>query len=272
MLLNFSSPSLFPAFMSYTPNQQDGHFVWHDLMSTNKDEALSFYLSLFSWEDKSMYMGPEVGDYTMFLVNQKEIGGIVPLNPEHNIPSHWISYISVHDIEKACIAMKSDGATLHRGPFEIPDVGQMAVVEDPTGAYFSPYQDKTDLDIDSLTVSGGFVWHELMTRDVQSASAFYSGITGWTKLEMPLPDGQIYGVFSKGELQAAGIVAMPPDAQGPSNWLPYIGVEEVEETAHRAQAMGGKIWVPPTRIEEPANVHFSVLSAPDGSMFGILGP
>ena len=257
--------------MPYTPNDQDGHFVWHDLMSTNKTGSLSFYKTLFGWEENTINMGPEVGDYTMFRVNQRDIGGIIPLNPEDKIPSHWISYISVHDIDSACLIMKDKGATIHRPPFEIPGVGRMAILEDPTGAYFSPYQDKAVFDPAETVVPGGFGWHELMTTDTSKSAEFYTSILGWDKMAMPMPDGQTYWVMTKGEMQTAGMVQMPPEAEAPSNWLPYIGVKEVEATAEKAVELGGKIWVAPTFIAEPANVHFAVLSAPDGSMFGIMG-
>ena len=258
--------------MNYSPNNQDGHFVWHDLMTSQFDETLAFYKALFEWDHHTVHMGPEIGDYTMFRVNGRDIGGIIALKPEDQIPAHWISYISVHHIDNACTAFQANGATIHHGPFDIPGVGRTAIAEGPTGAYFSPYQDNSIFDPAEIRVPGGFIWHELMTQKAPEAISFYTALFGWDKSEMPLPDGTVYYVLSKEDQQVAGLVQMPPDARGPTHWLPYVEVMDVVATANMATAQGGKVGIPPTRLEEPAEVHFAILSAPDGSLFGILGP
>ncbi len=50
------------------------------------------------------------------------------------IPSHWFAYIEVDDVDARVEAAKKAGATIKRAPWDIPGVGRIAIVQDPTGA------------------------------------------------------------------------------------------------------------------------------------------
>ena len=247
-----------------------GQFVWHDLMTTDRDAAIDFYTNLFGWTIKGVDMGEPVGTYSMIHSGETGIGGIVPLDGEPGIPSHWITYVSVDDVDAACERVKALGGKVAHAPFDIPNVGRMAVIQDVTGAYISPFKDSNSEWTPPAPGAGLFAWHELMSTDVEKATSFYTGLIGWGLRSMDMGPAGTYWLFRRNEQDAAGAVQMPPQAEAPSNWLPYVGVTDVPATAANAESMGGKIWVQPTKVSEPVNVHFAVLSSPDGAMFGIL--
>lgn len=253
---------------------QTGQFVWHDLMSTSPEASTKFYQRIFGWDLEITNMGEAIGDYTMFKAGGTTIGGIVPLAPEHGIPSHWISYISVDDVDAACKATEEAAGTVAVPPFDIPEVGRTAVLADPTGAYYSPYTEKSGEPFTPPAPAVGlFTWHELMSTDIEKAKSYYTRLMGWSVGAMALQDPpDTYWMFQHGEQPVAGALQMPAaaGADAVSAWLPYIGVADVPDVSRQTLALGGKIHVPPTRMREPSTVHFAMLGAPDGSTFGIV--
>ena len=252
------------------PNPTAGQFVWHDLMTTDRDAALTFYKSLFDWTIQEIDMGESIGMYPMLMSGEEGVGGAVSLDPSHGLPSHWITYITVNDVDEACKQVTELGGQVPYAPFDIPNVGRTAVAQDSAGAYFSPFKDiKDDYPVPMPRV-GTFAWHEMMSTDIEATKSFYTGLIGWNLGSMDMGPSGTYWLFKNGETDIAGAIQMPPETEAPSYWLPYIGVADVPKTAAQAESLGGKILVEPTQVGDPVNVHFAMLSSPDGAMFGIL--
>ena len=76
-----------------------------------------------------------------------------------------------------------------------------------------------------------------------------------------------YTMFKHGDVQCAGMLAKPQDAPGPTAWLSYVAVDDIDASAARASELGGKIWVKPTAI--PNIGRFSVCEDPTGAMFAL---
>jgi predicted enzyme related to lactoylglutathione lyase len=60
----------------------------------------------------------------------------------------------------------------------------------------------------------------------------------------------------------------PEGEGGPSAWLPYIAVEDVDGTVARVEGLGGKVFMPPTDIPDVGR--FSVLADPTGATIALL--
>jgi predicted enzyme related to lactoylglutathione lyase len=115
---------------------------------------------------------------------------------------------------------------------------------------------------------GAFSWSELMTTDVESAIKFYSNLFGWKTENMPMGDMK-YTIVKVGEEGLGGIMPIPAQAQGtPPNWGVYVTVDDVDETAKKAEKLGGKILVPPTDI--PNVGRFFVLQDPQGAVISAI--
>ena len=91
---------------------------------------------------------------------------------------------------------------------------------------------------------GNFVWHELYTRDVEAAKAFYAATAGWTFEGMPAPgQNRMYWVAKAGDKPVAGILDMRgivPDGD-PPHWLSYLEVDDVDRRIAEIESQGGKI-------------------------------
>ncbi|MEC8584227.1 MAG: VOC family protein, partial [Pseudomonadota bacterium] len=51
-----------------------------------------------------------------------------------HLPPHWFSYIEVDDVNARVAKAETAGAKILRPPFEVPDVGRIGILVDPTGA------------------------------------------------------------------------------------------------------------------------------------------
>ena len=113
---------------------------------------------------------------------------------------------------------------------------------------------------------GQFVWYELTTPDVAAARKFYPAITGWGTQEFD----KDYTMWTTRGVPFAGIFRLGPEQrqQGiPPNWMPYVDVDNVDETARKATSLGGKAVHGPQDI--PNTGRFAVLQDPQGATFGI---
>jgi predicted enzyme related to lactoylglutathione lyase len=120
----------------------------------------------------------------------------------------------------------------------------------------------------TIPVPGSFVWHELATTDTGRARDFYSQLFGWKSSEVEMGPGFTYTTFKHGGKDAAGMFTMAgPDWEGkPPHWMVYIGVDDVDAMASKAQRLGGTVCVPPTDI--PVG-RFAVLQDPTGAAISI---
>jgi len=70
---------------------------------------------------------------------------------------------------------------------------------------------------------GRFVWHELMTPDVEKSKGFYAELLGWTFQAMPMP-GMDYTMVMSGPTGVGGIMPLSalPMKGVPPHWLGYV--------------------------------------------------
>jgi predicted enzyme related to lactoylglutathione lyase len=63
-------------------------------------------------------------------------------------------------------------------PFDVIDLGRMAVVQDPQGAVFAVWEPKTSIGAQLVNDPGCFTWNELRTTDVDGAEDCYTALFG----------------------------------------------------------------------------------------------
>lgn len=246
-----------------------GRIVWHDLMSTDLQASEKFFTELFGWEVKELDMGSPQGAYHMLANHGKDIGGIVPLDTGKGVPSHWISYVAVEDVDTACNLAENNGGEVPVPATDIPNIGRFAVIKDPTGGCISPFRTATQYtpETDAPPETGSFCWEELLTDDVDTAKNFYGKIFGWSDHAMDMGEAGTYTIFKGGAKDRAGTMSMPPEADAPPHWLSYVYVEDVDACATKITELGGKVFVEPRDI--PGIGRFCVGADPTGAMFAV---
>lgn len=113
---------------------------------------------------------------------------------------------------------------------------------------------------------GQFVWYELSTPEIEAAIEFYARFTGWGTQRFD----ENYVMWTTGGVPFAGIFLLNDEMRSrgiPPNWMPYVEVDNVDETAGRAESLGATITAGPDEI--PGTGRFAVVRDPQGAVFGI---
>jgi predicted enzyme related to lactoylglutathione lyase len=117
---------------------------------------------------------------------------------------------------------------------------------------------------------GSFCWWSLMTKDVAKANEFYQQLFDWQLSELDIPGEDKATIYTTGKGGFGNPVPLDPDFPGPSHWIAYITVENVDEACKRAEALGGTVCVPPFDI--PTIGRTAVINDPMGAAFHVFTP
>ena len=233
-----------------------GRFVWHEQVSGDPQQAETFYTQLFGWGTEIFKPG-EI-DYKMISSGGSSHGGFSKAM-DGAPPPHWLSHVGVENLDETIEKAKKAGGSVAAGPFDMEDVGRMAILIDPQGAFVSAYQGEGSSE-------GVFVWDELGTTDADGAQRFYEAVFGWTTKDMGEEFGG-YRIFERGDAQVGGLMANPKP-EIPAMWTPYVGVEDTVASCAKAKELGAEVLVEP--MDVPTVGRFAILKDPQGAVFGII--
>ena len=239
-----------------------GTISWADLATTDPEAAKTFYTSLFGWEPEDTPI-PGGGTYTMLRRNGKDAAALSAAR--EGMPATWNAYVTVESADDVAARATELGATVMAEPFDVMDVGRMAVVQDPTGAVLSVWEPWSNIGAGVVNEPGALTLSQLNTGDPDGAAEFYSGLFGWRS--EPIEGGPMpyWRITNNGRL-AAGMMHLSPETGAPPHWLNYFGIDSVDGAAGRVEELGGRVMVPPTEV--PGG-KILVAQDPQGAVFGL---
>ncbi len=243
-----------------------GKFVWFELVSRDAKKAQAFYGEVLGWKVEPFPMGDFT--YEMIHAGDTMIGGYAAPKSDRQ-PSHWISYVSVEDVDATAKAATANGGKVVEAPSEIPGAGRMARIADPQGAELCLFKSAAGDPADALPPPGGWCWNELHTSDPTKGLSFYEKVLGFSHRSMDMGPGGTYHILSKGGVDRGGVTSLLPPGV-PPHWLPYAAVDDADATIARARRLGGTIQFGPEDI--PGVGRFGVLADPTGAVLAILKP
>jgi len=252
-----------------TKNRHEpGEFCWAELATTDIEGAKKFYPDLFGWQVNEMEI-PGGGSYVIWQLGDSQVAGGMQQGPDEvgKIPPHWNLYVQVEDAEQSAKQAESLGGTIHAPAFDVMEVGRMAVIGDPTGAFLGLWEPKVDrphIHNENNTV----VWNELMTPDTDKAGAFYSELFGWDL--KPFEGGNSpYTVFELDGNGVGGMMTTPMEGVPPV-WAVYFATEDVDGVVDKMKGAGGQVFMGPEDI--PSVGRIAMGTDPQNSAFGVLKP
>jgi predicted enzyme related to lactoylglutathione lyase len=258
------------ARMQESPEYRPGTFCWVELGTTDGEAAKKFYTELFGWGFNDHEVGPGMV-YTMLTLNGKDVGALYQMPPDmtaQGIPPNWLSYAAVTNADESAAKAKKLGATLLKEPFDVMDVGRMAVVQDPTGAVFALWQAKAHEGAGIVNIPGAFCWNELATTDTAKDADFYTGLFGWGK-DVQNFGPMEYTMFSNEGKPAGGMFAITPEMGGiPPHWLVYFAVNDCDATVQKATDLRATTMKPADDI--PGIGRFAILQDPQRAVFAVI--
>jgi uncharacterized protein len=120
---------------------EPGAMAWNELNTRDPEAAKAFYGEVFGWSfEEKEFEG--AGTYTTIASDGETVGGLSDMTERTpaEVPAHWLVYFAVEDAEATIAKAKDQGGEIPAGPFDIAEVGRIAVVKDPFGAFFAVIQ------------------------------------------------------------------------------------------------------------------------------------
>jgi len=217
-------------------------FIWADLSTFDINAAREFYAQCFNWQylklDESYFSCSASGFHTAGLYTMAQQFQRI------GMPSFWMSYIQVTDLEKTVSAAEKQGARIELPPGEGPDGGMIALIRDPAGAGFTCYQGNNTGEGNYQNRPGCVAWHELHVSDVKPVASFYSNVFDWHISETD-KDGR-YDLFTSDQKSTphASIQVISNDLKGDKEyWAVYFLVSSLVESAECIENNGGRVSV-----------------------------
>ena len=114
-------------------SEHHGKVWWNELVSSDPKKSVAFYTSMMGWSVDEMPM--DFGPYYVFKNGDDPVAGTMGKMPEMGeVPDHWMTYLAVSDVHAAAKANKEAGGSTLQEPFDVPGVGMICMLSDPTGA------------------------------------------------------------------------------------------------------------------------------------------
>ena len=256
-----------------------GSFIWYELMTPDPDGAKRFYDAVVGWDIEPQPAGEM--DYRMIRRSDGgNAGGVLRLTDamrEGGARPVWLGYLSVDDVDATVASATAAGGQVLMPPTDMPGVGRLAMVGDPSGAPIylirptpPPGQEDAVSDVFSVDQPQHVRWNELASADPQGAVDFYGRHFGWSQEgSMPMGPAGDYQFLHHGGIGIGAV--MPKPAELPvSLWTYYLGVDDIDRAAAAVTAGGGQVLMGPHQI--PGGEYSLTGLDPQGASFGLVGP
>jgi hypothetical protein len=119
-----------------------GEFCWTEIATDNAPLCRKFYEDVFGWQFVKSEAADGAGiEYLEFgTTAAKQFGGLFQMNPDWyggNLPKpHMNIYVAADDVDARAKQAVELGGTIAGEPSDVPNVGRMCQIQDPTGAKF----------------------------------------------------------------------------------------------------------------------------------------
>jgi len=111
----------------------EGSIHWVELHSTDLDADLAWLGATFGFTTETMAM--PTGDYFLIKDGDEMRGGAMKQAHE-GAPSMWLTWIELAGVDAAVERASAAGGNVLAPAFDVPTVGRMAILADPTGGVF----------------------------------------------------------------------------------------------------------------------------------------
>lgn len=116
---------------------------------------------------------------------------------------------------------------------------------------------------------GRIEWMDLTVDDASTVKKFYTSVVGWSSAEVDMGTYSDFNINLPGTQDTiAGVChARGGNANLPSQWLIYVRVESVAESANQCKKLGGKVLDGPRRM---GGSNFCVIQDPAGAVMALI--
>lgn len=121
--------------------EKAGTIGWIDLTVENADELRDFYKQVTGWKSSNVSMGT-YNDYCMHPPTKEDpVAGIChSRGGNKNLPSQWLMYINVENLEQSIDSCISLGGKIISETRIMTGQGKYCVIQDPAGAVVALFE------------------------------------------------------------------------------------------------------------------------------------
>lgn len=126
-----------------------------------------------------------------------------------------------------------------------------------------------EAEVEQPSNTGRIEWMDLTVDDASRVKDFYCSVVGWSSSEVDMGMYSDYNINLPGtETTVAGVChAKGGNANLPSQWLIYVRVDNVAESAQQCEKRGGKVIDGPRRM---GGSNFCVIEDPAGAVLALI--
>jgi predicted enzyme related to lactoylglutathione lyase len=258
----------FPPLMQPAAGEHPGKLIWAELITPDLAAAEHFYGGLFGWTFRDIRTGDS--SYAIAKLGDDPVAGLVqrPLRPDRGTQSAWLTFLSVPNVHQAREVILAHGGKELSGPRAYRLRGQQAMYTDPQGAVFAILNSHSGDPPDVLAAPGEWIWSALVTRDPESAAAFYQEVFGFEVFGLPSSPRGEHLVLASEQFARASVNPLPRDDIQP-HWVNFVRVNDVARTAEAARALGGRVLVEPHPDRHGGGM-VALLADPAGAAIGVM--
>ncbi|MEM6877111.1 MAG: effector binding domain-containing protein [Bacteroidota bacterium] len=243
-------------------SKMNNSFVFADLSTYDLNTTANFYAKVFDWNFPDAASAYLVAHY-----QGKEVCGIYEMPQKFKgmkMPSFWMSYIQVEDIDAAVEKARSLG-----GIIELVDknqaIGKIALIRDPLGAGFTVYEGDS-LHSRYEDEPNALVWNELFISDFTKVLPFYQGVFNW-QFEK-IDDGRVSVLNGEGS-QIGAINELDEKIKGNKEyWSVFFGSRDTSKIKSLVVQNGGSVLYEDANqvvCSDPVGAFFHVVAVKDGT-------
>lgn len=244
-----------------------GDIVWCDLASADPEAAQTFLAATLDWQF-DILTAPDGAPYLLASAAASPVAGLCHSEDRFEgvpLPSGWLPYISVDDLDASLADAVDLGGTALTPPVSYGDGSRIAALSDPEGATFLVIEGSTLPPRPASGPAGTPIWHSLHVTKPANVVAFYEGLFGWQIKRMAglkrayrikSPEGTPIG-------EMGGKLAKAKTA--PAAWLVHVATPRVGKSMRATKKAGGRVIKDDREAARPGQI----IAAPDGPLLGL---
>lgn len=251
--------------MPRVDSYETGTPCWVDLSTTDPDDAVRFYTTVFGWGHKSMPTDPDE-PYHMFTQDGAHVAACMPQSADMaaaGAQSSWVTYLAGNADEVAARVPDAGGQVI-APPFDVEGSGRMAIIADPSGAAVGVWEAGSHIGAQLVNEPGALTWNEVNTTDMHATARFLEQVFGVETSDLPAVESG-YKTFEVNGTPRGGILQMTEEWEGiPPHWLAYFGVADADAACTAIEEAGGNVSVAPFDSDFG---RMAVVNDPQGAVF-----
>jgi predicted enzyme related to lactoylglutathione lyase len=118
--------------------------------------------------------------------------------------------------------------------------------------------------------TGSFVWHDLISDDIDAAQRFYQQLFDWRFVNATGSNGKSYTLIKNNGRYIGGMLQLddPADGEDYSRWLGYMSVGDIDTALSTTKAKKGTIVIPNQAISGIGQA--AAILDPQGAVVGLI--